>query len=122
MSRTARVAAGGIAYHVLNRAVGRIHFFRRDGDYEAFERIMLEAHRRFPLRICSYCIMVNHWHFVPWPRRDGELTEFFRWLTHTHAMRWRVSHQTVGYGPLYQGRFKSFPVEHDEAFLLMCRY
>ena len=57
-----------------------------------------------------------------WPRHDGELSAFFRWLTHTHAMRWRVSHHNVGYGPLYQGRFKSFPVEQDEAFLLICRY
>ena len=37
-------------------------------------------------------------------------------------MRWRVAHQTVGYGPLYQGRFKSFPVEADEGFLSVCRY
>jgi putative transposase len=59
---------------------------------------------------------------VAWPRRDGELSEFFRWLTHTHAMRWRVSHQSVGDGPLYQGRFKSFAVEQDEDFLLICRY
>jgi putative transposase len=66
--------------------------------------------------------MPNLWHFVPWPEKDGQLTDFFRWLAHTHAMRWRVSHQTVGYGHLYQGRFKSFPVETDDAFLTICRY
>src|SRR5439155_2182907 len=47
---------------------------------------------------------------------------FFRWLTHTHAMPWRVSHHTVGYGHLYQGRFKSFPVQRDEPFLTLSRY
>ena len=61
-------------------------------------------------------------HFVAWPRADGELTAFFRWLTHTHAMRWRVSHHTVGYGHLYRGRFKSFPVQRDEHLLTLCRY
>ena len=113
---------GGLAYHVLNRAVGRVRLFRRPADFEAFERILIEAHERFGLRVCAWCIMGNHWHFVAWPRRDGELRDFFRWLTHTHAMRWRVSHHSVGYGPLYQGRFKSFPIEQDEAFLLACRY
>lgn len=83
---------------------------------------MVEARQRFPLRLCAYCILSTHWHFVPWPERDGELTGFFRWLTHTHAMRWRVAHQTVGYGHLYQGRFKSFPVQEDEHFLSVCRY
>jgi hypothetical protein len=28
-------------------------------------------------------------------------------------MRWRVSRRTVGYGRLYRGRFKSFPVQKD---------
>jgi putative transposase len=66
--------------------------------------------------------MSNHWHFVVWPRADGEVTDFFRWLTHTHAMRWRVAHRTVGYGHLYQGRFKCFPVQEDAHFLTVCRY
>jgi putative transposase len=122
MPRTARVAPGGLCYHVLNRAVGRIHLFRTERDFEAFERIMIEAHGRFGLRLCAWCVLANHWHFVPWPREDGELSEFFRWLTLTHAMRWRVAHHSVGLGPLYQGRFKSFPIEQDDAFLMLCRY
>src|SRR4051794_39439752 len=122
MPRTARVAPAGLAYHVLNRAAGRARILRREADFDAFERVLIEAHRRFPLRLCAWCILPNHWHFVPWPDRDGQLSEFFRWLAHTHAMRWRVSHHSVGDGPLYQGRFKSFPVEQDEAFLMLCRY
>src|SRR5262249_24948170 len=88
----------------------------------AFQRVMIEAHRRHPIRILSYCILANHWHFVVWPQTDCEVTDFFRWLAHTHAMRWRVAHRTVGYGPLYQGRFKSFPVQSDEHVLTVLRY
>ena len=66
--------------------------------------------------------MRNHWHFVLWPREEGEVTAFMRWLAHTHAMRWHVAHGTVGQGHLYQGRFKSFPIEEDEHFLTVCRY
>jgi putative transposase len=40
----------------------------------------------------------------------------------THAVRWRVSRQTLGYGHLYQGRFKSFPVQNDGHYLNVCRY
>jgi len=96
--------------------------FKRDGDFAAFQRLLAEAHQRLPLRILSYCLMPTHWHFVAWPRADGELTAYFRWLAHTHAMRWRVSRQTVGYGHLYQGRFKSFPMQSDEHLLVVCRY
>jgi putative transposase len=37
-------------------------------------------------------------------------------------MRWHVAHNTVGRGHLYQGRFKSFPIQEDEHFLTACRY
>lgn len=111
-----------MVFHVLNRTVAGLPLFRKGKDYEAFERIMIEAQERHPLRVLAWCLMRNHWHFVVWPRKEGEVTAHFRWLAHTHAMRWHVSHNTVGRGHLYQGRFKSFPVEEDEHFLTLCRY
>jgi len=122
MPRRARVTPGGLVYHVLNRSVAGLPLFRKEGDYEAFEQIMIEAHERHPLRILAWCTMRTHWQFVVWPREDGDVTAYFRWLAHTHAMRWHVAHGTVGRGHLYQGRFKSFPVEQDEHFLRVCRH
>jgi putative transposase len=99
-----------------------MHMFRKEADFEAFQDVIVEAHEKHPIRILSYCILSNHWQFVVWPEADGQLSEFFRWLAHTHAMRWRVSHRTVGYGHLYQGRFKSFPVQSDDPLLSLLRY
>jgi putative transposase len=59
---------------------------------------------------------------VLWPSRDGELTQFMAWLTLTHTQRWHAHHQSAGAGHLYQGRFKSFPVQADDHFLTVCRY
>src|SRR5208337_90650 len=95
MPRVARKAPGGQVYHVLNRSVGKMHLFGKDADFEAFQQVMIEAHRRHPIRILSYCVLSNHWHFAVWPDADGQVTAFFRWLAHTHAMRWRVAHPTV---------------------------
>jgi putative transposase len=39
-----------------------------------------------------------------------------------HTTRWHHAHGTLGTGPLYQGRFKSFPVDTDEHFPTICRY
>jgi putative transposase len=102
--------------------VAGLPLFRREADFEAFERIMIEAQQRHPIRIVAWCLMRNHWHFLLWPREEGEVTAFLRWLAHTHAMRWHVAHGTVGRGHLYQGRFKSFPIQEDEHFLTACRY
>jgi putative transposase len=99
-----------------------MHMFRKEADFEAFERVIVETHERQPIRIPSYCVLSKHWHFVVSPEEDGQLTAFFRRLAHTHAMRRRVSHRTVGYGYLYQGRFKSFPVQDDDHLIALLRY
>jgi len=122
MPRTARVAPGGMVFHVLNRGVGRMRVFEADEDCAAWERAIEETLRVAPIRICAYCWMPNHWHFVLWPQRDGELSEFMQRLTNMHAQRWQRAKRRVGYGHLYQGRFKSFPVESDEHFYGVARY
>src|ERR1700744_1851106 len=122
MARQARSIRPGVFLHVLNRSAGRMAMFRRESDYAAFERIMMEAGERFSLRVGDWCLMRNHWHFVVWPRKAREVTDYFRWLTHTHAMRWRVAHGSVGWGHLYQGRFKAFPVEEGGPLRMVRRY
>ena len=122
MPRAKRVTLGGYVYHVLNRANGRLEIFKKDGDFTAFEKILAEGQERFDMRICGYCIMSNHWHLLLWPREDGVLSEFMRWITLTHTQRYHAAHGTVGIGHLYQGRFKSFPVEDEAYYLTVLRY
>jgi putative transposase len=122
MPRRPRVTPGGFVYHALNRSVARLPLFQKDGDYDAFERVLAEALQEHPTRILASGVMPNHWHFVLWPRADGELTAFLRWLTHTHTMRWHTHYHTAGTGHLYQGRFKAFPIQEDDHLYTVLRY
>jgi putative transposase len=65
------VATGGVVYHVLNRANARMPLFATPADYDAFERVLVEAHERMAMRTLAYCMMPNHWHLVVWPREDA---------------------------------------------------
>ena len=56
------------------------------------------------------------------PEHDEQVSDFFRRLTVTHTMRWHAHYGTGGTGHLYQGRFKSFPVQDDEHLLTVMRY
>ena len=122
MGRPRRIDAGGWVYHVLNRANGRVGIFTQDADYAAFLGVLAEAVERVDMRLLSYCILPDHWHLIVWPRHDGELARFVGWLTLTHTQRWHARHESAGTGHLYQGRYKSFPVQDDEHFLTVCRY
>ena len=86
MPRTARRAPRYLIYHGRNRAVAGLPLFSKDSDYHAFERVLADAHERFPVAIIANCVMPNRWHFVVRPTQDGQLTDFFRWLAHTHTM------------------------------------
>jgi putative transposase len=122
MPRRLRTAAGGYVYHVLNRAVGRATLFNKAGDYAAFVKVLGDAHEEVATRLVAFCLMPNHWHLVIWPRKDGELSRYLHWLTMTHTQRWHAHHHTVGTGPLYQGRFKSFAVQEDDHLWTVWRY
>jgi putative transposase len=122
MPRKARVAPGGMVFHVLNRGVGRRQLFDTRADYAAFEDILAETLEKCPMRICGYCLMPNHWHFVMWPEGDDDLGSFMQRLCVTHVTRWQKHRQVVGEGHLYQARYKSFPVETDEYFYQLMNY
>ncbi len=96
--------------------------FSKVGDFRSFVSLLEEARVRFSMRILGYCLMHNHWHLVLWPRRPGDLSRFMQWLTTTHVRRWREHRENVGEGHLYQGRFKSFPVQDDPHLLTLLRY
>jgi putative transposase len=122
MSRSLRVDVGGEYYHCLNRAVGRQQIFHDDSDYQLFETILEEVSDITNVDILAYVVMPNHWHLVLRPAADGELSDFMKRLTVTHTQRYRVKTKTVGEGPVYQGRYKSFLIQEDKHLLTVLRY
>ncbi|HVA44771.1 MAG TPA: transposase [Pirellulales bacterium] len=122
MGRPHRASEGGFVYHVLNRGNAGMTVFDDQGDFDAFEKVLAEAVERTDTRLLAYCLLPNHWHLLVWPRKKGELSQFVRWLTLTHTQRWHAHRPDVGNGHVYQGRFKSFPVQEDEHFYAVARH
>jgi putative transposase len=121
MPRTARAADGGIVYHVLNRGNGRMKIFRKPGDYQAFVDLLIDAKQRAAVELFGFCLMTNHWHLVLRPKGMGDLAAYLSWLSNTHVKRYRAHYRRTS-GHLYQGRYKSFPVQEEHYFLRLMRY
>lgn len=122
MPRPKRICPRGEVFHVLNRAVARLTIFEKPADYDAFLRVLNETWQLVPLPIFAMAVMPNHWHFIVRPTTDDQVSEFFRRLTVMHTMRYHAHYKTGGTGHLYQGRFKSFPIQRDEHLLVAMRY
>ena len=120
MPRIARASVGGVCSHVINRGNGRRQVFFEDGDYEAFLKAIAHACALVPMPVLAYCLMPNHFHFVLQPAADGDLSRWMHWLQNAHVRRYHKFHGTSGH--IWQGRFKSFPIEQDEHLLSVLRY
>ena len=66
MPRALRSDFAGEIYHALNRGNARNNIFFKDGDFEAFERIVNEGLEKYPVDLISYQWMSNHctWFFL----------------------------------------------------------
>jgi putative transposase len=106
----------------MNRAAKRSILFETANDYLLFERTLESALARIPMRILAYCSMPTHFHFLLWPRRDGDVSRFAKWVTATHAQRWHEAHGSVGTGAVYQSRFRCVWVENEQQLVRAWRY
>ena len=122
MPRANRIDVGNVVYHVINRANARMEIFADPKDYRLFEKVLEEAREKFDMRILSYLVMPNHWHLVLYPKADEDLQKFMGWVSMTHTQRWHSQHKTIGSGHLYQGRYKSFPIQTNRYLLQIFRY
>ena len=122
MPRSPRADEAGGLYHALNRGNLRATIFHKPEDYFAFEKILHEALEIYKVELYCYLLMPNHYHLVLRPIVDGEMSRFMGWVGGTHTMRYHAHYHTSGMGHVYQQRYKSFPIQDDDHFFVVCRY
>lgn len=120
MPRIPRGASAGHAYHVLNRGNGGVTVFHKDADYAAFLDLLGAAKARYPVQIFGFCLMPNHFHLVIAPTTDDGFSPFMQWWMTSHVRRYHRHYRSHGH--VWQGRFKSFPIQQDNHLLTVLRY
>ena len=120
MPRIARNFVDGCIYHILNRGNSRKVVFHSPEDYEAFLKSLQETKTTFNISILAYCLMPNHFHLLLQPQKAAKLSNFMQRVMIRHIRRYQSLRQTVGH--VWQGRYKSFPVQTDGHLLTVVRY
>ena len=120
MPRLPRSLQSGLVYHVISRGNAQARVFHKPQDYEAFLDLLAAAKQRTPVRLFAFCLMPNHFHLVVEPESQASLSRFMQWLMTSHVRRYHQHYQSSGH--VWQGRFKSFPIQRDEHLLTVLRY
>jgi putative transposase len=111
MARPLRINHAGGWYHVMNRGIDRRAIFLEDGDRRHFIELVGELLERFEVETHAFCLMDNHYHLAlrtPLANLSGAM----KWLGQSYSSWFNRRHHRVG--PLFQGRYKSLPVDADE--------
>jgi len=111
---------GNLIYHVLNRANAKNEIFREDADYKYFRTTILRYSNEKNISVYHYCIMPNHYHLLLELKDPELLSSVMAGINKSYTTYYHKKFQTAGY--LWQGRFKSKPIQKYKHLLACGRY
>jgi putative transposase len=95
--------------------------FAGDEDYRRYLKDLRELKHQFDVRVYAYCLMSNHVHLLLSPGES--VAGMARLMKALAARATRYRNKVEGRsGTLWEGRYKSSPVQTDKYLLACCRY
>lgn len=114
MSRKPRKESKSKIYHIILRGNNKQSLFFDDNDRQFFLNRLNKYSKQLDIHIFSYCLMQNHVHILLGNAPKENLSLFVQKLANSYVYYFNRKYECSGH--LFQGRFKSEPVE-DEIYL-----
>ena len=109
------------AHHIVQRGHNRQAVFIEDADYQYYLRTLREWKEELAIKVYGYCLMTNHVHLIIDPCEDRDnLGKLMKRLAGRQTRY--VNYLERRSGSLWEGRYKSSPIETDTYLLACCRY
>lgn len=128
MPRRPRIPSPTGIYHVMLRGINRSDIFLDEIDFMKMEKILRSLAKPVDKRgnpkqpICkifAYCIMTNHIHLLI-AEMDESISNIVKRLGGAYASYFNKRRNRTG--PLFEGRFRSEPVNESEYFVTLLHY
>ncbi len=120
MPRKPRKESSTQIYHVIVRGNNRQFLFLNDEDKYFFINRIFKYSEQLNINIYSYCLMENHVHILLGNAPKEKLSLYVQKLANSYVFFFNRKYECSGH--LFQGRFKSEPVENNEYFKTVLRY
>lgn len=108
MGRQLRIEYPGAIYHIMARGDRKEPIVHDDGDRRTFLRTLEEMCDRTGIRVYSYALLNNHYHFVL-TTPEGNLVKGMSWFQNTYTHRFNTRHGLWGH--LFGNRYKAILIE-----------
>ena len=117
MARTPRAQAETGYYHLITRGNNKKNLFHEYEDFEHYLRLLAQYVSITGIQINHYCLMTNHTHLLIHSEAPRAISQMMHGLQRSYVLFFRKKYQWTGH--LFQGRFKSLPIDR-ETYLLEC--
>ena len=114
MPRQARKFSESGYFHAMQRGIGKQLLFEDPDDYQFYLRMLEKYSRETGVAVCAYCLMENHTHLLLYDK-EKKISEFMKKIGIRYSYYFNQKYERTGH--LFQGRYRSEPVE-DEAYLI----
>jgi len=111
---------GNLIYHVFNRANSKLQIFHTKKDFTYFKHLLYKYSVLKALKIYHWVIMSNHYHLLLEIANPEILSSVMAGINKSYTNYYHATYNTVGF--LWQGRFKSQPIQKDKYMLACGRY
>ena len=119
MARIKRTVSRTNTYHIMLRGNNKQLLFEDIDDYRYFINRLKHYKDVCGCQIYAYCLMDNHVHILIKSGPEG-IGYFVKRLSNSYVYYFNNKYKRIGH--LFQGRFKSEPVESEAYFLTVLRY
>ena len=117
MPRRARVALGGVPWHIIQRGNNRGICFFDDDSRLQFLEILAEQALRWGCQLHAWVLMTNHFHLLLTPEHAGGPAGLMKHLGQRHVQS--TNRRFGRTGSLWEGRYRS-ALAQDGAYVLNC--
>lgn len=120
MPRPPRINIPDVTFHVVQRGNDRGRTFFEDGDFKRYLLLLRRISRRYATDVHAYVLMSNHVHLLMTSRRQHGISLTMQQLGSAYVRY--VNDRYARTGTLWEGRFRSSPVDSDYYCLACYRY
>lgn len=121
MPRQARIILQNTPHHIVQRGHNRETVFVEKEDYIYYLDTLKEWKQELRVNVYGYCLMTNHVHLILDPVDEpANLGKLMKRLAGRQTRY--VNYQEKRTGSLWEGRYKSSPIETDSYLLACHRY
>ncbi|MCL9775522.1 transposase [Vibrio methylphosphonaticus] len=120
MGRKHRVVAKNITQHITQRGHSKKSCFYDNADRLEYLKLLLKAKAKYPVDIHAWVLMSNHIHLLATPTEDDALVRMMQSLNTQYVRYFNRKYSRSG--SLWEGRYRSFPIETERYMLEVYRY